>query len=62
MYVTKKNNTEYLDGKTDNRNATDIMNLGGLNSNRVVDVVNNDSIFIKKTFVINSLHKFIIFM
>ena len=63
MYVTKKNNMIYVfDGKTDNRHATHIMNLGGLNSNCVVDAVNNDPIFIKQTFVVNSLLKFIIFM
>jgi len=45
----------FLDDKTNNRNATHIMNFGGLNSNRVVEAV-------KQKVVVNYLLKFIIFM
>ena len=55
MYETKKNNMiSFYDNTTDNRDATHIMTRGALNSNHVVEAVNNDPIFIKEMFVVNS--------
>lgn len=45
---------------TGNRDAAHVMTRGALNSNHVVEAVNNDLIFIKEMFGVNSPFNYVI--